>query len=83
MVATCPAAHPEIGAPLGSRAIITGAVRGVGRAIVERFTAEGSAVAGQDRAEIAGGVAFVVDLADRSPFVTGTDQVIDGALGFG
>ena len=74
MVATWPAAHPEKGALLGSRAIVTGAVRGVGRAIAPRIAAEGTAVVGPDRAEIAGVGGIFADLADL---------VIDGALSLG
>ncbi|MXW87483.1 MAG: hypothetical protein F4Z55_16955 [Boseongicola sp. SB0667_bin_21] len=71
MVATWPAAYPEKGALLGSRAIVTVAARDVGRAIAQRIATEGAAGVGLDRAEIAGVGGIVADLADRSAFVTG------------
>ena len=61
--------------------IVTGAVRGIGRAFAERFTAEGAAVAGLDRAEIAEAAPYPA--VDRAAFVTGTDLVIDGGLSLG
>ena len=83
MVATWPAAHPESGALSGWLAIVAGSVRGTGRALAERSSAEGAAVAGLDWVEIAGGGGFVIYLAARSTFVTGTDLVNDGAPSLG
>ncbi|WP_353807330.1 SDR family NAD(P)-dependent oxidoreductase [Agromyces sp. SYSU T00194] len=63
---------PASGRLAGRRAIVTGAARGIGRAIAGRFAAEGAAVAvldlDADAAEATardlGGRAFAVDLAD-------------------
>ncbi len=82
MAATWLAPYPEkTGALLGSWAIVTGAVRGIGRAIAERFMAEGTAVAGLDRAEIAVAAPYLA--SDRAAFDTGIDLVIDGGLSLG
>ncbi len=79
MAATWPAPYPDTSALLGSQAIVSVAVRDIGRAIAERFTSEGAAVAGPDRAKIA---EAAPNLAfDRSAIDAGTDLVIDGGVG--
>ena len=55
----------------GRHALVTGAANGIGRAVAERFRAEGAAVSGVDREE---GAEFQFDLADTE----GLPALIDG-----
>lgn len=55
----------------GRHALVTGAANGIGRAVVERFRAEGAVVSGVDREE---GVEFQFDLADTA----GLAGLVDG-----
>jgi NAD(P)-dependent dehydrogenase (short-subunit alcohol dehydrogenase family) len=55
----------------GRHALVTGAANGIGRAVVERFRAEGAVVSGVDREE---GVEFQFDLTDTA----GLAGLVDG-----
>ncbi len=55
----------------GRHALVTGAANGIGRAVVERFRAEGAVVSGVDREE---GVEFQFDLMDTA----GLAGLVDG-----
>lgn len=55
----------------GRHALVTGAANGIGRAVVERFRAEGAVVSGVDREE---GVEFEFDLTDTA----GLAGLVDG-----
>lgn len=56
----------------GRHALVTGAANGIGRAVAERFRAEGAVVSGVDREE---GAEFQFDLADTEGLPTLVDGV--------
>jgi NAD(P)-dependent dehydrogenase (short-subunit alcohol dehydrogenase family) len=56
----------------GRHAIVTGAANGIGRAVAERFRAEGAVVSGVDREE---GAEFQFDLADTEGLPALVDRV--------
>ena len=56
----------------GRHALVTGAANGIGRAVVERFRAEGAVVSGVDREE---GVEFQFDLTDTADLAGLVDGV--------
>src|SRR5690349_2968838 len=63
----------------GRRALVTGAARGIGRAVAERLAQEGArvAVVDVDHAEpVAGGPAFVADVADERSLAAALDAAV-------
>ena len=76
---------PPVGVLDGEAALVTGGASGIGRAICERFAAEGARVAVLDRdadgaravAEAVGGTAHVADVRDADAVAAATDEAAD------
>lgn len=68
----------------GRRAIVTGAARGIGQAVVKLFAEEGACVAAMDLRAMAGppsGLSLVVDLRDPDAVVTTMEAAIESLGG--
>lgn len=61
----------------GRRILVTGAASGIGRAVGERFTAEGAKVALLDRAPIGGAMAIRCDLLDQEAIAPAIAQAVE------